>query len=1195
MEVRSRIWERVKTLFDVAVGHGPLTRLRFLELNCSNPEIRQEVMRLVANQEEMGSFLSGDAQATEIQSSHVGPATTFTAGQLVAERFRIIRFIARGGMGEVYEALDCELEELVAIKAIRPDIFNPSLLHRFKNEVHLAKRVTHPNVCRVYDIFRHSMADGKSALLISMELLRGETLAQRVRRLGRLTTADALPVVRQIAAALESAHEIGILHRDLKPENVMLLCGEKGGSIRAVVMDFGVALWTQNASEGSRSNSATLTGTPAFMSPEQLEGGALTPASDIYAFGLLINWMLGGPGTQDYPSTIVGALQRISNGRKSVRELVHGLDDDVWRRTILRCLEREPSRRYQSAQLVVDALQPRKPIPAHRRGFPLYAAMVVLLFIIGVVGFKIWRAQRPLIASTGTEAPLAVAVLGFSNQTGRSEQAWLGTVLSSYLTENLSARRGIQVIPQDRVDELKRDLALTENKIIPKNELQLLRKATGLDLLLTGYYNIQQDRIQLSAHVQDARSLEVQTLGSEIGPAADPLQVGARIAVTFRNRVGAAQPTTAELEEARSSLPRKVEAMRLYAKGLDELRRFNALTGRDSLEQAIRVEQRFPLSHAALADAWYTLGYARKAAQEAKQAFDLSGELAWSTRLLVEARFREANTQWNLAEDVYRRLWSAYPYNVDYGLRVASAEMSGGRSRAALNTLQRLREANPQSKNDPRVDLAEAVAASDSNLERTAAERAIEKAQRLGYRSLEAAALREQGWALIDLDRNDDAVSALNRARLISENLGDRDNAARALMNLASALNGKASDASRISMNQQALEIFRQTGNKRAEAAALNNLAGISEGGHLPDALEGYTRASELFNEIGDQRDWATAIDNIGTVLQSQGDLAGAVAAYQQARAKFAELGADGDAAIASANLADPLRLEGRLADAAKACMDAKITYRRLNLEGGLISADICLAAVLMDRGELVGADELYRRTVIYFRRMHDVPGEIGVLNSRSLLLLAKGDISAAETCINDAIRMEVRIGHKNVLASLKLSLAQIQLEQGKASDAVNTARKGAENLDTTDTINYREAHILLARALADAGDLHASQMELNSAALWVRKTQVLGAKLDFLLVSAHIKTASSSASDLKNARQEAERALNTATKHGLVRYELESRLLEAQLQARLEENTSVRAKLDAIVRDSRAKGYGLIANKAAKYLASLTLPLDSR
>ena len=169
---------------------------------------------------------------------------TFRAGDLLCERFRVVRFIARGGMGELYEAEDLTLGERVALKTIRSEIaVHERANQRFRREVQLARKVTHPNICRIFDLFEHRPPEGTAGAVsfVTMELLQGETLSQRLRRLGPFNVDEARPVIEQMAAALSAAHAAGVIHRDFKTNNVMLLDAGPSRPPRVVVTDFGLA------------------------------------------------------------------------------------------------------------------------------------------------------------------------------------------------------------------------------------------------------------------------------------------------------------------------------------------------------------------------------------------------------------------------------------------------------------------------------------------------------------------------------------------------------------------------------------------------------------------------------------------------------------------------------------------------------------------------------------------------------------------------------------------------------------------------------------------------------------------------------------------------------------------------------------------------------------------------------------------
>jgi serine/threonine protein kinase/tetratricopeptide (TPR) repeat protein len=355
MELTPDKWDRVKLLFEEAVRRDPEMREAFLVEACPQNDERALVKSLVLAHMQADHFLlhgswKPTAAATDSQA--------FAHGDVLAGRFQVERLIAKGGMGEVYEARDLDLKEDVAIKTIRPAIFaDPRTLAIFKREVRLAKQVTHRNICRIFDLFRHVETRHQEIFFVSMELLRGETLAERLERSGRLTTSEALPIISQLAVALAAAHEAGIVHRDLKPGNVVLVPARVPEGVRAVVTDFGLAFSSLDASQMSLSDEiGRFFGTPAYMSPEQVEGHKVTPASDIYALGLVIYQMVTGTRPFQADSAVSAALMRLSEDPMPPRRLVPDLER-CWEETILKCLERRPERRFTSAEQVVKALQ----------------------------------------------------------------------------------------------------------------------------------------------------------------------------------------------------------------------------------------------------------------------------------------------------------------------------------------------------------------------------------------------------------------------------------------------------------------------------------------------------------------------------------------------------------------------------------------------------------------------------------------------------------------------------------------------------------------------------------------------------------------------------------------------------------------------------------------------------------------------
>jgi predicted ATPase/tRNA A-37 threonylcarbamoyl transferase component Bud32 len=283
-------------------------------------------------------------------------------GNILEQRFEIRRIIAHGGMGVVAEAEDRALGTRVALKFIQPALArDPAARERFRREILLARRITHRNICRIFELFS-SQSDGEPLLFLTMELLEGETLSDRLRA-GPLAPAEALPLVKQMVDALEAAHAQGIVHRDFKSSNVLLVRDHP--SERLVVTDFGIA----RALERERTRDAEMTGeglmgTPGYMAPEQVLGERVTPATDIYALGVVLFEMLSGQLPFQGETPVATALLRVSQSAPRISSLRPGVDP-TWDAVVATCMAREPVFRYATVRDVLRALQggPAAPLP----------------------------------------------------------------------------------------------------------------------------------------------------------------------------------------------------------------------------------------------------------------------------------------------------------------------------------------------------------------------------------------------------------------------------------------------------------------------------------------------------------------------------------------------------------------------------------------------------------------------------------------------------------------------------------------------------------------------------------------------------------------------------------------------------------------------------------------------------------------
>lgn len=331
-------WEQIKRIFDQALDQNRSKRADYVHRLCQgDSELESEVNRLLAANDSADSFL--DLPPTITLGYFAGESShrSLTPEEIVLGRFKILRFLNSGGMGEVYEAWDAELREKIALKTIRPEIAaDRAMIERFKMEVKQARGVSHPNICRVYDLFSYDQSPDRRIWFLTMELLEGHTLLEQVRKQGSIEPKEAIHLIEQMVAGLAAAHRRGLVHRDFKSGNVMLVHAGQSHP-RAVITDFGLAL-SLSAAAHSSERGALIEGTPDYMAPEQMRGDSVGVAADQYALGVVICEMLTGKRPQ--------RLHSNENGATLLLPAVHNLPPR-WEAVIRRCLEISPQNRFR--------------------------------------------------------------------------------------------------------------------------------------------------------------------------------------------------------------------------------------------------------------------------------------------------------------------------------------------------------------------------------------------------------------------------------------------------------------------------------------------------------------------------------------------------------------------------------------------------------------------------------------------------------------------------------------------------------------------------------------------------------------------------------------------------------------------------------------------------------------------------------
>jgi TolB-like protein len=1092
-----------------------------------------------------------------------GDGASLAAGQVLVGRFRIRRLIGHGGTGEVYEAEDIFLRAVLALKVLRPGVDDARTMDTFRREALLARRVTHPNVCRIFDLYEHTVgaADGDRRLrFLTMELLEGETLAARLRRQGRMTSAEALPLVRDMTEALAAAHRAGVVHRDLKSANVMLVPGPPGQT-RAVVTDFGLAR-VLDIDEASSSGAGPLVGTCAYMSPEQVEGGPVGAPADIYALGVILFEMMTGRKPFAGETALATALQRVREPPPSPRSHVGDLDPR-WEKAILRCLARQPKARFLQPEEVVAALTgPTEvagadaPVAAAGRRRIVLVAAVALVLILGL--WTALRSSRPAAtgpppAETTASGPAAgtsrpsVALLGFKNLSGRADTSWLSIALSEMLRTELTKAGEVRAVPGENVARMKMELALTDSDSLARDTLSLVRRNVGADLVILGsYLDMGPEaggRIRLDLRIQDAATGETTSALTEMGTEAEIFDLVDRLAAQLRDELGAIG-AAAPSDRARRALPEDREALRLYYEGVAALRVLDADAACRLLLRAVERDRGSPLLRAALAEAWIALGVDGKARAEAEKAFEYSALLPDAERSGIEARYRETAKDWPGAVRTYTRLRQAVPDNLEYGLRLAAAQTSAGNPRDAKQTLAELRQLGGVAADDPRIDLAETDASqalSDFERMRQVAQAAAAKGSHRKARLLIARARLQEARALQYLGDHAQALGRFAEAERLFAATGDLASVAWTDISLGLMRWSDGEPEEGRLLYTRALEAFTRLGHRRGRAAALNMLAMADwKQGHLDRARAQQEQSLAIFREIDDKPGVAHLLNNLAVIAQSEGDLGRAAQLFQESLSIVRQVGDRRGIGITLANV----------------------------------------AGVEAERGELRAARRHYEEALAITDSIGLKTSVAMTLYSLSELLARTGDADRARNGHERALTLRLQLSQKLFVAESRVALGRLSLDR-RPAEAEQAARRALEEFHREGAFDDEAAaRNLLASALAAQGRWEHARTEAGRALALARRSQNQLVRLTTRLAAARLDVPGAPGARPDRGRRELEQVIAEARKAGRRWVELEARLALGENRLRGGQSAAS-AGLGALEADAAALGFRAIAQKA--------------
>ena len=977
------------------------------------------------------------------------------AGSRLAGRYRILELVGVGGMGMVYRAEDEQLGLTVAVKVLRTDLAqDDQRLERFKQELILARQVSHPNVVRIHDLGR----DG-DLVFLTMDFVAGRSLAEILAEQGHLDPERALGFARQIAAALAAAHEAGVVHRDLKPANVLV-----DDSGRAAISDFGVA---RSLAGPGPTRPGAVVGTLDYLSPEQARGDEVDGRADLYALGILFYEMLtgelpfaGGSAAEILAQRLTGATPH----RRPTRVQVPRQLEPV----IRRLLQRDPERRYQSARDVltgldrVEGARPR----AWRR--PALAALGVLAILsLAVLAWTLRgraglerHGPAPRGPATAAAPRQAVALLPLADETGREDLAWVATGVPEMLAALLAQGPGLRVLDSRRIFQTLEGLKLAPGPL-PEAEARRVAELLDADRLVSGRVRAAGGRlrIDLSLMSADLPGLAAQSFHAESQPG-EAFRLIEELGAVLRERLAAPPLDGAP---AGAVVSRSPAALAAFATGSASLRRGDALAAAADLERAVAEDPRFSAAWVQLARARDALGRRDAAREAARKAVATLG--SGESRSAYEARAVEARLlgRPEKAQEILARLVERHPDDADARVELAEAYGEQGSLDRAIATLEPVVRVAPH---HPRAWFL------------------------LGKYSILAGNARR---AIDDY---------LVHALVVQNQLGSEEGRAEVLNAFGVAWRALGEVERAAESYEQAAAIRRRIGDERGYATTLRNLATLhTVRGEHAAAGRKLAEALAIFERLGDKPGIADLVNELGVLAEERGSYEEALGHFQRALRIRRDLGNDLAFAESFGNVGYACYLLGRYDDARVYWSQGLDLARKSGDPGGVVRATQNLGLLELAQGR-------WNQAVKSFLTALDASRELGIpeataasLGHLGRLAHYQGRPSAALASFAEALGVLRELGDRRGLAEFTLAQAEVEIELGMEKAAGERLRAAAALLREGRNREQQaelerlqgELHLLrgepeaarqvLRRALAHATESH-SAVELLDARL---------------------------------------------------------------------------------------------------------------
>jgi len=640
----------------------------------------------------------------EVTETLQTPINELTTGSTFAGRYQIIEELGHGGMGRVYRALDKKLNEEVALKLVRAEIAaDRSTVERFQTELKLARKISHPQVGRMYELMEDA-----GAHFITMEYVPGQDLRGLIRQTGQLTVGKAIAIGEEICEGLAEAHKQGVIHRDLKPSNIII---DRAGN--AKIMDFGIA---RSLSTKGITGAGVMIGTPEYMSPEQVEGKETDQRSDIYSLGIILYEMLTGrvPFEGDTPLSV--AHKQKYEAPEDPTALNVQIPENLGR-LILKCLEKDKEKRYQRAEELGAELEKiakgvstaerplpkRKTVPSksitvtlNRKKLIIPIAVIALIAIAAVIWFDFLKNASPLLP----EQKRPIAVISFKNNTGDKVHDYLGEVIQDSLITNLEQSGYFYVSTRERLHDLLKQLGKGDVKFIDPDIGFELCKMDGVNAIVLGSYAKAGNVFSTNAQVLDVGTKNSLGTASSRGDGPESIlnkqidelsrQIAKRAGLSER-RIKAAKMKVRDVTTS------SAEAYDFYLKGDERIVAYDFEGARNYFEQAVKLDPTFAAATFRLGMAHWMLNNLRERDEAFKKAWELSQKATEKERLRIEAEYAfiiEINPQkWR---EILEKIAAKYPREKGVHNRLGFAYTLAGMDEKAVEEHKKALSLDPK-------------------------------------------------------------------------------------------------------------------------------------------------------------------------------------------------------------------------------------------------------------------------------------------------------------------------------------------------------------------------------------------------------------------------------------------------------------------------------------------------------------------